>query len=170
MTVIKSSLLAGESCRNWNIPLMSDLIFQLVDYAPVLKAPWTTCKLHLPVPISLDKSLSSLDFLSTFKNFKLTEGPSIDTWIIFEKLNPSKPSGKSFNKSKWVPWPKNIQFQNLTWTLSWVKFQNLITKSISHCWVTWFKLSSKLTTNRWYKRISSLRIVLKYCAMPWFTK
>ena len=34
---------------------------------------------------------------------------------------------------------------------------------------TSFKLSSKLATNQSYKRISSLRIVLKYCVIPWFT-
>ena len=81
------------------------------------------------------------------KIFKFTLNPYIGAWHIFDRSKLEIILLKCFKKSALVAWPRNVEPQNLVLILSsWSKKCTI--KSISHNWVTLFKLSSKQITKQ----------------------
>ena len=92
-------------------------MFQSALSMPHLKAPCTTCNPHVPISIIFSSvSNSSQCLTNCYRNFRLTERPSIETCMISDNLIISTDLLNSMNKSLFVVCLRNFEFQYLTFT------------------------------------------------------
>ena len=155
MTLVKSSLLAGESWRIWNAAFSIFYRSQDVFLAPFLNALFTICRLHLPILISSGDSSNSLLEDTRSKKFRLTLGRSIEICNNYPWLRAEVLSSKLLRRSVLVVCPKYSDLQYLTFTSLLRVCQYLIIISTLHVWVTLFRLSSKNENSDliyWYSR------------------
>ncbi|GBM40578.1 hypothetical protein AVEN_209388-1 [Araneus ventricosus] len=108
---------------------MKSKIFQLVHFAPVLKARFTECNPQEPMfRISGSSGPSLMHDVSSLKNLKLALGPSIDTWKSFFKFKGLVASLNAASKSSEQLRPRKAEFRYRVLTSLVAKHQNLTFK------------------------------------------
>ena len=97
----------GESLKIWNHPFIMACRFHFVASVAHFNAPWTTCRLQLPILTKLFNPPSSRSFFISERTFQFTLVPSIANWICLDKSKPANPSSTFFRKSAAVACPRN---------------------------------------------------------------